>query len=368
MHTTAKELERRFVAAAADWDAAQRIPDDVIRWCAEHGLLGACLPKRYAGTDCHGEQLQAMFESLGAVGGSLGSVVNVQHMVIRALMCGASDAQKDALLPALAAGGELASFCLTEPSAGSDIEGIEAACDSTPSGLRLRGTKRWITTGERATIFLVFARMNGAAVALLVPRSTPGVQVTPIRDVLGLRSAHLAQLDFDCMLPESAMVGKPGFALSFIAAQGLLHGRMNVAWMACGMLRATVEGLAHWASSRELFGSRLVDKGQVRAALTQMGVDLAAGRALAAQASKALAAKDATMSDRVLAAKYFCTRAAAQHTATAVRLCGAVGCHEPSGLARYYRDAKVFEVVEGANEVLEMLLGPAFAREHTNAT
>ncbi len=367
MHTIAKELEQRFFTVATEWDRAQQLPEDALQWCAEKGLFGACLPESYAGIECNNEQLQVLFESLGVVGGSLGSVINVQHMVIRALMCGASEDQKIGLLPALAQGREIASFCLTEPDVGSDIGQIKAVCESTQSGLRLRGTKRWITTGERATVYLVFAkRQNDTAVALLVPRNNPGVEVTPIRDLLGLRSAHLAQIDFNCELPESAMVGKPGFALNYVAAQGLLYGRMNVTWMACGMLRSTLEGLAQRVVNRELFGTRLLDKGQIRSTLTQMGVDLAAGRALAFQAAEAIKNKDVAMSDRVITAKYFCTRAAAKHAATAVRMCGAVGCHEPNGLARYYRDAKIFEVVEGANEVIEMLLGAAFAREYTD--
>lgn len=366
MTTAVKALEG-LISAAAEWDRDQRLPSDVIEWCGTQGLFRAGLADREGGVDCDQGQLRSLFEGLGAVGGSLGSVVNVQHMVIHALSRGASDATKASLLPALAEGRELASFCITEPNAGTDFHKIETDCRASRSGLRLRGTKRWITTGARATVFLVFAQRDGVPVAVLVPRGTEGLTVTPIQDLLGLRSAHLAQLDFDCELPESALVGPPGFAMSVIAAQGLLHGRRNVAWMACGMLSATLASLSRWVSQREVFGSRLIDRGQVRAALTQMGVDLAAGRALAQQAADAIAAKDPGMTERALAAKYFCTRALAQHTATAIRLCGAVGCHEPNHLSRYYRDAKVFEVIEGASEAIEMVLGPAFAREMLDA-
>jgi glutaryl-CoA dehydrogenase (non-decarboxylating) len=352
-------LEQRYLQAASSWDAEQRIPDEPIAWLAQQGLLG--------GVSLPHEELDLLFESLGAVSGSLGSVVNVQHMVMAALARGATRGQQAEWLPALASGERLAAFCLTEEGAGSDLRAIRASVEPEGNGLRLRASKRWITTGSRADTFLVFAKQGEAPTAVLVWSDTPGIAVEPIPDLLGLRSAHLASLEFDCLLPAGALVGRPGFGFSLLAAEGLLQGRLNVARMAAGAMRATLERLALWLGQRQTFGGPLLERGQVQQAITRMGVDLLAARELTRRAGRLLAHKDPSAPEAVIAAKYFATRAQSRHAAVAVRLHGARGCHEPNALARYLRDAAVFEVVEGATEVLETLLGPSFVREFGHA-
>ncbi len=360
----ARELDERFFGASYRWDATGELPDEPLELCARHGAFGAFMPEAQGGAQWDLEALRRVFESLGAVSGSLGSVVNVQHMVLDALRRGASDAQLSRWTPSLVSGAQLASFCLTEAQAGTDISKIQTTYEPKGDQVRLRGSKRWITTASRASVFLVFGQQGGQPTAGLVPRDTPGLTVTPVRDLLGLRSAHLADLEFDCVLPAEAMVGIPGFGLNLVAAQGLLRGRMNVAWMACGMIRAALERVARWALERESFGAKLIDQGQVRGALARMGVDLQAARALAQEAARRLEARDPEATDAVMGAKYFACRAASEHCGVAVRLHGARGCHEPNGLSRLYRDAKIFEVIEGATEALESILGPAFAREY----
>src|SRR5688572_10204200 len=199
-----RSFERRYVTVASEWDAAQRMPDEPIARCADRGFFGANIPKIHGGGGLGNVALGPIFEALGAVSGSLGSIVNVQHMVTHALLRGATDAQKEEWLPRLASGRDIASFCITEPNVGSDIAAIETTCERAGTGLRLRGTKRWITTASRASVYLVFGKLEGAPVACIVPRDTPGLTVTPIDDLLGLRSAHLGLLEIDCELPNTA--------------------------------------------------------------------------------------------------------------------------------------------------------------------
>jgi glutaryl-CoA dehydrogenase (non-decarboxylating) len=362
--TIAKELEARWGYAAASWDTEQRLPQEAFAWCAERGLFSVGLPEIYGGAGWSISAVGRLFESLGAVSGSLGSVINVHHMVTRAILCWGNAAQCERWLSGLASGAIRAAFCLTEPHAGSDLTAISTRSEADGDRMRLSGTKTWITTADTADLFLVLAQHTGASTVYLVERGTPDVRIEPSRDLLGLRAASVGVVHFDrCEVARDAQLVGDGFGLMLVASEGLLHGRLNLAWMACGLLRAATSRLAAWSSTRRVFGHLLAELGQPRQALARMNVDLRAARALCEAASDAVQRGTSGMTDAVLVAKYFACRAAAEHSGTAVRLHGASGCHEPNDLPRFYRDAKVFEIIEGSTEVLETVLAAGAARE-----
>ncbi|MEV0382600.1 acyl-CoA dehydrogenase family protein [Nonomuraea sp. NPDC050643] len=353
-----------WAADSRTWERDERLPEEVVAWCSAEGLLGAMIPREYGGLGWSAVELGLLYEALGRVSASLASLVNVHGMVAQTLVRWGSGRQREELLPELAAGRKVAAVSMTERQAGSDLSRIETTLTGQGSGHVLDGTKLYTTFGQRADLYLVYARAAGGPVWCLLDRTSPGLTISPVTGLLGLRAAQVARVDMrGCPIEPDAVVGKPGFAQSILLPHTLEHGRYAVAWMAVGMLSSALASCSAAVLERRAFGHALVEYGQIQNIVTAMGVDLEAARALCVQASRALAAGDPTSTRRVLMAKYFACQALERHAAQAVQAMGARGALEDEGASRIYRDAKVLNIIEGTPQLLERLLTPQIARE-----
>jgi alkylation response protein AidB-like acyl-CoA dehydrogenase len=336
----------------------------VIDECGKAGFVGGILPKEVGGGGWDYVTFGLLNEVFGGAYASLNALFTVQTMVAMPLLKFGSDEQKDRWLIPMAKGELIASFAMTEPKVGSDIQGIETRYSPDGDNWILNGTKRWITYSGLADLFLVFGKYEDQSIACIVERDTPGVSVTPIKDMLGFRAAHLSQLEFrDCRIPGAHLLGKPGFALPYVAPYGLHYGRMSTAWASVGLLRACVETAATYTLERSAFNKPLRDHGMVRRLMTDMGVNLEAARLLCLDASRAEDQHQPQAIEKTLMAKYFASTAAVRAATDAVQLLGASGCNEASPTARYYRDAKIMEIIEGTTEIHQSLLGKSFCRK-----
>ena len=227
--------------------------------------------------------------------------------------------------------------------------------------LILNGSKKWITCAQRAGVFLVFGKLEQRSVACLVPKGTPGLEVEPIRDLMGFRSAGLAQLTFnDVEVPSANIVGKPGFAVSHVAPVGLQYGRISTACSGLGLLRGCFEESIAYAAVRKIADKTVGEIGMVRSLIARMGTDLEAGSFLCHNACRAEDDHLPEVFEKTLMAKYFTSRAAVRAASDAVQIQGAAGCHASSPVSRYYRDAKIMEIIEGTTQIHEELLGKMF--------
>jgi len=295
---------------------------------------------------------------LGRGSSALTGVLTVQAMVSMALLKWGTKEQKGNWLPALARGETIAAFALTEPGAGSDIQALATECVPEGDHLILNGRKKWISCAQFAGLFLVFGKLGQQPVACLVPRDTPGLHVEPIRDMMGFRAAGLAELHFhDVKVPSANLVGKPGFALSHVASVGLHYGRISTACSAVGLLRGCVEESIAYAAARTVGAKTVGDIGMIRSLLARMGTDLEAGRLLCHSACRAEDDRLPEVYEKTLMAKYFASRAAVRAASDAVQIRGASGAHSASPVSRYYRDAKLMEIIEGTTQVHEDILG-----------
>ena len=280
-----------------------------------------------------------------------------------ALLKWGTEEQRGRWLPPLAKGEVIASFALTEPGAGSAIQSLATEFTRSSGGdaLVLNGTKKWITCAQRAGLFLVFGKLEQRSVACLVPRDTPGLEVEPIRDLMGFRSAGLAQLTFnDVEVPMANIVGKPGFALSHVAPVGLQYGRISTACSGLGLLRGCFEQSIAYAAVRKIAEKTVGEIGMVRSLIAAMGTDLEAASLLCHNACRADDDHRPEVFEKTLIAKYFTSRAAVRAASDAIQIQGAAGCHGSSPVSRYYRDAKIMEIIEGTTQIHEELLGKMF--------
>ena len=348
---------------AETWDREQRIPDLVISMLANSGYLGCSLPRDYGGQASDIITFGLLNEALGRGSSSLTGVLTVQAMVSMALLKWGTEEQKGRWLPPLAKGEMISAFALTEPGAGSAIQSLvtEFTRSSKSDSLILNGNKKWITCAQLAGVFLVFGKLEQRSVACLVPRGTPGLGVEPIHDLMGFRSAGLAQLTFnDVEVPSANLVGKPGFALSHVAPIGLQYGRISTAWSGLGLLRGCFEESIAHAATRKIGNNTVGDIGMIRSLIARMGTDLEAGSFLCHSACRAEDDHLPEAFEKTLMAKYFTSRAAVRAASDAIQIRGASGCHGSSPVSRYYRDAKIMEIIEGTTQIHEDILGKMF--------
>ena len=348
---------------AEQWDRDQRIPDSVIAKLAQCGYLGCSLPPDYGGQGWDIVTFGLLNEAFGRGLSALTGVLTVQAMVSMALLKWGTVEQKRQWLPPLAKGEMIGAFALTEPGAGSATQSLvtEFTQNSEGQPLSLNGTKRWISCAQFAAVFLVFGTLGRRSVACVVPRETPGLRIEPISDLMGFRAAGLAQLHFqDVEVPSANIVGKPGFALSHVAPVGLHYGRISTACSALGLLRGCFEESIAHAAMRKIGDKTAGDIGMIRSLIARMGTDLEAGRFLCHNACRAEDDHLPEVFEKTLMAKYFTSRAAVRAASDAVQIKGASGCHGSSPVSRYYRDAKIMEIIEGTTQIHEDILGKIF--------
>jgi alkylation response protein AidB-like acyl-CoA dehydrogenase len=350
---------------AAAWDRAQQIPESAIAELGCAGYLGANLPAEYGGQGWDVVTFGLLNEALGKSDSAFTGIVTVQAMVSAALLKWGTIEQRKKWLPPLAAGAMIGAFALTEPGGGSDIQSITTEFRRSGQGddLVLSGKKKWISCGQMAGVFLVFGKLDGRPLAGLVPRESAGFEIEPIKDMMGFRAAGLARLHFhDVIVPAANIVGKPGFALSHVAQTGLQYGRISTACSALGLLRACFEASAGYAATRKVGKQKAGDFGMIQSLIAKMGADLEAAKLLCRSACRAEDDHVPETFTRAFIAKYFTSRAAVRAASDAVQIHGAAGCHESSPVARYYRGAKIMEMIEGTTQVHECILGSSFVQ------
>ncbi|MEV6390192.1 acyl-CoA dehydrogenase family protein [Nocardia xishanensis] len=350
-------LLRRAAADAAEWDSTG-MPREMVAAAAEAGMLGMDRPARYGGRGADALETGRAAAELGAVCTSLRSLFTVQGMVAAAIDRWGTTEQRARWLPALTGGELVGGLAATEAVAGSNLSGIATRFTGSGPELRVSGRKRWVTFGALADVVLVAGRSDDGPVAALVETDQPGVHLEPVTDQLGMRGARIAHLTFDAArMPAENIIARPGFGLSHVLATALDHGRYTIAWGCTGMARACLTDAAAHAHDRIQRDVRLADHQSVRAMLGRSWVDVAAAEALCVRAASDRDEREPTAQLTTIAAKYAAAAAASAASERAVQILGAAGCAPGNRAGRFYRDAKIMQIIEGAREVAEQDLG-----------
>ncbi|MFC3450204.1 acyl-CoA dehydrogenase family protein [Amycolatopsis speibonae] len=364
------EVVGRFVdeevcPQADAWDRAENIPGDVLRRVGELGLWAPFLPAEAGGAGLDMVTLGRLHEEVGRGCSSLRSLLTVHTMATATVQRWGDDEQRERWLPVLSEGTTLGAFCLTEPDhSGSDSTAAGTVAVAENGVWTLRGRKTWITGGQVAGLFLVFAGTATGMSAFLVPSDHPGVRVTPVRHMLGTTASMLATIEFDDVrLDPSALVGPPGWAAGTVMTGALDLGRYSVACGSVGIVRAALAASAAYTSARSAGGGLLRDLPQIRAKISEMVTARDAARLLCEKAGRLKDAGDPATIMATWVAKYFASTAAAKAASDAVQIHGANGCGPDYPVARLYRDAKVMEIIEGSTQIQELTIADEAYRE-----
>jgi glutaryl-CoA dehydrogenase (non-decarboxylating) len=199
---------------------------------------------------------------------------------------------------------------------------------------------------------LVFAQYEGKRSAFLLERNTPGLTVTPIQGMLGLRASMLAKLEIvDCRIPVDNLVGAVGFGLVPVAIDALNLGRYSVAWGCVGIAKACLEASIQHTQKRQQFGAYLKEHQLIQQMITNMVVNIKAARLLCCKAAVAMTQRHPDSVADAFHAKYFASTMAVRAANDAVQIHGALGCSQESPVQRHLRDAKIMEIIEGTTQI-----------------
>jgi alkylation response protein AidB-like acyl-CoA dehydrogenase len=342
---------------AAAYDASGTIPPEVLDAVSAGGLWAAVLPEARGGTGTGMADFGVLHEEVGRGCSSLRSMLTVHSMVLHALDRWGTPSLRERWLEPMISGEVLGGFCLTEPDAGSDIAALQTTARRSGSGYQIDGLKQWTTGGQRAGVLLTFARTERGISVFLIDGSDPGVSRQPVEGMLGTRASMLAHIRFDgCLVGADALIGVEGAGLG-LAAWLLDIGRYSVACGSVGIIQACLEASVRYAARRTQGGGGQLRQHQlIQQLITKMAVDAQAARLLCEHAGSLKDAGDPATLAATCHAKYFASTAAMRAASDAVQIQGAMGCAPGADVARYFRDAKVMEIIEGSTQILELLI------------
>jgi alkylation response protein AidB-like acyl-CoA dehydrogenase len=361
---TREIADRELAPKAAGYEARGEFPRDVIRTIGRAGLLG--LP--YAESDGGaGQPYEVYLQVLETVAGSwlaIAEAMSVHTLACFPVSAYGSERQRK-LLPDLLGGDLLGAYCLSEPQGGSDAANLATRAVRDGDGYVITGTKAWITHGGHADFYDVFCRTGGPGASgiscLLADGDTPGLLAQKPERTMGLRSSAPAQIVFDgARVAADRLIGGEGVGFR-IAMQALDAGRLGIAACAVGLAQAAVDYAAGYAREREQFGRPIADFQGVSFMLADMATQVSAARALTLAAARL---KDAgrPFSVEAAKAKLFATDVAMRVTTDAIQVLGGYGFVSDHPVERWFREAKVLQIVEGTNQIQRLVIGRSLAR------
>jgi len=356
-------VDQKIRPVAHEWEAAGRYPDEIVATMREMGLFGLTVPEQYGGMAADMVSLALAFEEISrgwmGVAGILGSHSLSCWMIARY----GTDEQRRAHLPALASGERRTAIALTEPAAGSDLQGIQATARRDGDSYILTGRKTWITNARHADPLPVLVKTDPGATpvhagmsVLLVEAGTPGFEVVRDLPKLGYHGPETCELVFDeVRVPATALLGgTEGRGLQQVLA-ALETGRINVAARAVGVAQEAYDQALRYAGEREAFGQKISGFQAVQLKLADMAMKLQAARLLVYwAASRADSGQRADMESGM--AKVYASEVAMECAVTAMQVHGGYGYSCEFTVERLYRDAPLMVIGEGTNDILRTVI------------
>jgi alkylation response protein AidB-like acyl-CoA dehydrogenase len=358
-------LAREFAEAeiepnASAWDRAHAFPRELLGKLGDVGLMGVCVPEELGGAGADFLSYILVLEELSRADAGVGVTVAVHTSAVTLpILAFGTDEQKERFVPALARAETIGAFALTEPEAGSDAGSLRTSATRDRGGWAITGTKQWITNGDFAGVFLLFARTDSdtpgarGVSAFLLDGSQ--VVVTRVEEKLGLNSSATvdiavegAQVGEDRLLHEE---GK-GFAVAMATLDG---GRIGIGAQAVGIAQAAYDVARAYALERRQFGKPIAEFQAIQHKLANMTVEIDAARLLVYRAAWCKQ-QGLPHTEEGAKAKLFASEVARRQTAEAIQILGGYGYTKEFPVERYYRDAKITEIYEGTSEIQRLVI------------
>ena len=351
---------RELSPYAADWDRDHHFPTDVIRRAAEQGYLALYLPEADGGLDLSRLSASLIFEQLSAGCVATTAFLTIHNMASWMLASFADQALKDQWLPRLTSGELLASYCLTEPDAGSDAAHLRTRARREGDEYVLDGSKCFISGAGATEVLIVMARTGADGAkgisCFLVPGDAEGVSYGRNELKMGWRAQPTRSITFSGVrIPAGNRIGPEGQGFVY-AMKGLDGGRLNIASCSLGAAQAALEQSLRYVEERKQFGKPLAEFQALQFKLADMLTALTASRQMVRLAAHKLDHQHPEASLYCAMGKRFATDQCFELCNEALQLHGGYGYLNDYPLERWVRDSRVHQILEGTNEIMRVII------------
>ena len=363
---TARDFsDREFAPHAARWDTEQVFPRDAIEKAGALGFCALYAPGEVGGLGLPRLDSSVVLEELARGCTSTTAYITIHNMALWMIAAFGTEDARNAFCPGLVSGERLASYCLTEPNAGSDAASLQSVAVKDGDCYRLTGTKSFISGGGATDVLVVMARLSdragvhegaGGICSFAVPADSPGVSFGRKEAKMGWNSQPTRQIVFDDVeVPSAYRLGVEGEGFK-IAMRGLDGGRINIATCSVGTAQAALDAATGYLRERRQFGQPLSRFQALQFKLADMATDLVAARNLVRLAAWKLDRADPDATTYCAMAKRFATDAGFEICNEALQLHGGYGYLKEFPLERHVRDTRVHQILEGTNEVMRVII------------
>jgi butyryl-CoA dehydrogenase len=350
----------RFVPKAIEWDANKHFPVAEMREGAALGMGGVYLREDIGGTGLSRLDATLIFEALATGCPAVSAYMSIHNMAAWMIDAFGSSEQRIKWLPRLCSMELLASYCLTEPGAGSDAAALRTRAVRDGDHYVLNGQKQFISGAGVSDLYVVMVRTGGdgpsGISALIVTGDTPGVSFGTNERKMGWNAQPTRSVTFeDARVPVGSRLGDEGSGFK-IAMAGLDGGRLNIAACSLGGAQAALEKSLAYMHERKAFGKRLAEFQALQFRVADMAIELEAARTLVWRAASALDQREQNATMLCAMAKRFATDVGFEIANQALQLHGGYGYLSEYGIEKIVRDLRVHQILEGTNEIMRLVV------------
>ena len=371
LQATLREFVRRSITPVArEWERSGRYPTEIVDEMKTMGLFGMLVPEEHGGIGVDAVSYAIVFEEISRGWMGIAGILGSHSLSTLLLARYGTEAQKRRWLPDLASGARRSGIALTEPGAGSDLQGIATVARRDGDAYVVRGTKVWITNARHADPLPVLVKTDPAAQPrhrgmsiLMVEASTPGYSVGRDMGKLGYKGTESCELTFDdARVPADALLGGVEGSGLQQALSVLEFGRINIGARAVGVAQAALDRSVEYAKQRHAFGKPIGEFQAIQLKLADMATEVQAARLLVWWAAARADGGQRADAETGMA-KLFASEIAIRSALAAMRIHGGYGYSTEFDIERLYRDAPLMAIGEGTNDILRTIIARDLLRE-----
>jgi alkylation response protein AidB-like acyl-CoA dehydrogenase len=359
-------VDKEIVPVANEWERAGRYPTEIVEHLKAMGLFGITTPEEYGGLSLDMVSFTLVYEEIARGWMGIAGILGSHNLSCWMIARHGTEEQKQRLLPKLASGEWRTGIGLTEPGAGTDLQGISTTARRDGDEYVVNGTKTWITNARHADVLPVLVKTDPSATPphkgmslLLIDTSTPGFEVSRDLGKLGYKGTESCEISLqDVRVPADDLLGGVEGRGLQQALSGLEIGRLNIAGRSVGITQAAYDAALKYAQERTAFGKPIADFQAIQLKLADIATQLQAARLMTYwAASRADAGQRVDMEAGM--AKYFASETAISASLEAMRIHGGYGYSTEFVVERLYRDAPLMAIGEGTNDIMRTIIAKA---------
>ncbi|HSE81552.1 MAG TPA: acyl-CoA dehydrogenase family protein [Gaiellaceae bacterium] len=365
VRTLARE---RIAPRAAEIDASEEFPWDMVELLREHEILGLPFEERFGGTGTGTLMVLVAIEEISKACATTGLILALQELGALALKNDGTEEQKERYLPRLASGEWLPAYALTEPGSGSDAAAMRSEARRDGDEYVLNGSKRFITNAGVAGLYVVFAKTDPEAghsgiSAFVVEADAPGFEVGRIEPKMGIKGSTTGEVFLnECRVQAANRIGEEGDGFR-VAMRVLDRSRPGIAAQALGIAQGATDYALEYAKTRETMGKPIAEHQLIAAKLAEMETKCEAARGLLYRVGMAIDEGVEPLTKLSAMTKLFCGDIAMEVTTEAVQILGGYGYMKEYPVERMMRDAKITQIYEGTQEIQRIVIAREMVRE-----